>query len=201
MPPPLVSTYREQIADNLRSRILVEQLEPGTPLREVALAKEYGISRGPIRDALLQLTQEGLLEARPHRGVCVAPRPAPDVRKLLVRIRRDIEAFAVGAFIDRAGSEARTQLAENLEAFEIACTQESMPEVVALDMQFHRTLVEVADPNALLNSWLPIIVRLTLPYSRHQTLMESYQEHRAIFAAIERGDKKAATQALKRNIQ
>jgi len=59
-------TTREQIADRIRTEVLSEKIAIGTSLREQAWGTRYGVSRAPVRDALLQLTQEGLLEARPN---------------------------------------------------------------------------------------------------------------------------------------
>ena len=66
--PPVFRTIREQIADRIRADVIAGRLAEGTNLREQALAKQYGVSRAPIRDALLQLTQEGLLIAKPNCG-------------------------------------------------------------------------------------------------------------------------------------
>ena len=73
-------TIREQIADRIRADVLSGRIEPGTSLREVLLAKKYGVSRAPIRDALLQLSQEGLLVAKPNCGVKVGEAPATHCR-------------------------------------------------------------------------------------------------------------------------
>ena len=60
---PVDRTIREQVADQIRADVISGKLAGGTSLREQALAEQYGVSRAPIRDALLQLTQEGLLVA------------------------------------------------------------------------------------------------------------------------------------------
>lgn len=75
-PPPAAPQLQpralyEVLADHVRDRILSHDFKPGDPIDEVALLKEYGISRTPVREALKVLHHEGLLTARPRRGMYV----------------------------------------------------------------------------------------------------------------------------------
>ncbi|MBW3557926.1 MAG: GntR family transcriptional regulator, partial [Actinobacteria bacterium] len=67
------------IADVIRERVIDGSFPPGAQLGEVQLAEQLGVSRGPVREALQRLIQEGLLEGRPHRGVFVARLRGDDV--------------------------------------------------------------------------------------------------------------------------
>ena len=78
----------EQIASRIRTQVIANTIPEGTSLREQALAEEYGVSRAPIRDALLQLTAEGLLVAKPNCGVRVGPRIHQELQPLVVDLRR-----------------------------------------------------------------------------------------------------------------
>src|SRR6516164_6610217 len=94
----LVRSLREQVADRLRRDVLAGELVPGEHLREIELAGRFGVSRGPVRDALLQLAQEGWLVLEPHCGAKVA-RPAPEGLLPLIRAqRRAVERFAIRLF-------------------------------------------------------------------------------------------------------
>ena len=84
MKQPQLSSYTEQLTDQFRQKILSNQFAPGERLREIPIAQEYGISRGPIRDCFAQLTREGLLVSRPNPGVHVADAPSEFKRKALV---------------------------------------------------------------------------------------------------------------------
>jgi DNA-binding GntR family transcriptional regulator len=88
-----------------------------------------------------------------------------------------------------------------VEAFRRACESENFAEVVELDMAFHRLIVSMDPQDDLEVIWLPVIMQLSLPYSRHHKLMESYDEHHAIVEAIEQGQKAEAVRKLKRNIR
>jgi DNA-binding GntR family transcriptional regulator len=76
-----------------------------------------------------------------------------------------------------------------------------MSMVVEHDMAFHRSIVERVGDEGLTAIWLPVVTHMMLPYSRHRDLLESYEEHRKIFAAIREGDRSLAIERLRHNIQ
>ena len=194
-------TIREQVADRIRTDVLAGELASGEPLREQALAQRFGVSRGPVRDALLQLTQEGLLVAKPNCGVRVREAPGEQVQKLLVDIRRRIEALALRRGFDRIAGDGLPRLGAIVDAIKTACEQEDLTSLVEHDMAFHRAIVEMAEDDDLVALWLPIVVRMMLHYARHDGLMESYREHAVVLEAIRAKDRRAAVAALKENIQ
>lgn len=196
----LAATLQEQVASQLRQRILSGQLLPGTPLREQHLASEFGISRGPIRDALLNLTKEGLLLARPNVGVRVANEPSAFKRNVIVHLRREIESAAMTAWFGTKDPALLAGLDENLARYKEACAGSTLGTVVGLDMAFHRLLVESADEGSLVDLWMPVILRMYLRYSRHRDLMESYTEHAGIVRAMHAGREWEALEVLKLHI-
>jgi DNA-binding GntR family transcriptional regulator len=198
---PLVHrTIREQVAAHLRHAVLSGQLGEGEMLREEPLAQRFGVSRGPIRDALLQLTQEGLLVAEQNRGVRVR-RPDPAIRPLVVETRRKIEGFAIDKLCDDGIEDALGFFAENLKYFRSACQSGEMAEVVEHDMAFHRHIVERGGGGDLVAIWVPVVSHMMLPYSRHRDLLESYREHEAVVDALHASDKERARECLWLNIQ
>jgi len=201
MPPNvLYRTMREQIADHIRTDVLTGELAAGERLREQELATRYGVSRGPIRDALLQLTQEGILEAKPNCGVTVSHPPREEVQPLIVDLRRRIEKFALENAVANSNPRLLTALEHHIDALRTACSENDMAGIVRHDMAFHRAVVEFAG-NDMVDLWLPIVVRMLLHYTRHENLMDSHREHVAILEAIRSCDKTAAVAALERNIQ
>jgi DNA-binding GntR family transcriptional regulator len=198
---PALRTLREQIVDHLRTEVLSGSYQEGDPLREQHLAKRYGVSRGPIRDALLQLTKEGLLVAERNRGMKVKRRPSKQSRKLFVALRREIETHALREIFSSISAGDVAGWESQLEDFHQACIGGSFPDVVERDMAFHRSLVERVGDEDLIAVWLPLMTHMLLPYSRHKDLLESYEEHRAIVQAIKDRNLKAALAALVGNIQ
>ncbi len=90
------STTVERVSDALRTAVLSGELTPGTPLREVDLAERMKVSRGSVREALVRLSDEGLLRRTSFRGVEVKQLTADEIRDLFV-VRKLIELTAVDA--------------------------------------------------------------------------------------------------------
>ncbi len=175
--------------------------QAGEQLKEIPLSERFQVSRGPIRDAMLQLTQEGLLTSRPNRGARIAQTWDDTLRPLMSEVRFQIERIAAVELLKReSNEEVLVELKRNLRLFELACGDEDMPAVVQLDMDFHRTILRECGHPGLESVWLPLMGGLRLPYDRHKTLMESHTEHKAILDAIESNDEAATIEAIKRNI-
>lgn len=194
-------TLREEIVDRIRLDILSGQFESGTSLPEVLLAKRYGVSRAPIRDALLRLTQEGLLDARPNCGVKVGSRANERLQPLVVELRRTIEESALRIAFHKLTTSDLDELENSVEGLREACETRNLKAVALHDISFHRQLVSLANSAELVAIWLPIVSRMMLHYERHRDLNESFSEHSEILDAIRTGDQEAAVKALRTNIQ
>ncbi len=198
--PALYRTLTQQIVDQLRAEVLSGHLPIGTPLREKVLADRFGVSRGPIRDSLLQLTYEGLLVSKPNCGAMVGRTLCERLQPLVVTLRRQIETHALDMlFEDKI--DVVPGLEHTCEQLRMACEAEDMPAVVKHDMAFHRCIVESHGNDEMVAIWRPIVVRMMLHYMRHKDLMDSYHEHVSIVDAIRQGHQKKAICALEKNIQ
>jgi len=166
------------------------------------LAERFGVSRGPVRDALLQLAQEGWLVLEPHCGAKVAS-PAPEVLLPLIRAqRRLVEGFALRLFFkditpgDLAGWDGI------LEKMRGACERDDYPAIVLQDIALHLSFMERAGQPELFDLWLPLVARMRFAYARYyDNALEIYDEHKAIIDAFRRRDLKAAVKALETNIK
>ena len=98
--PLIACSLRDQIVEHIRNDVLRGVFADGERLNEAELAERFGVSRTPIREALQQLTCEGLLDGRRNAGVKVARRPPDSIRELVVPIRRSVEIFALKSFFD-----------------------------------------------------------------------------------------------------
>ena len=189
---PIFRSIPEQIAVRLRQEILGGVFAPGQPLREQEIAERFAISRGPIREAFRQLTEQGLLVLEPNKGVRVAPLPSLKLRPLIAELRRTIENFALEAIFER------------ITPADIARWDGILADTAGLiesDLRFHSALIQSHDDNGLMALWQPVALRMLMQYNRFDNLMDSYDEHKAILEAIRSGDKEAALTALAANIQ
>lgn len=128
----------------LRRAILDVGLKPGSALAEAELAARFRLSRTPVREALLRLAGEGLIEIRPQRGTYVARIALPRIEEALF-VREAVECAVlrrVAARADRA-AVGRT-LATIVDAQEAAMAAGGVAAVMAADARFHRALVEAA---------------------------------------------------------
>ena len=177
------------------------KFKAGEPLREIPLSQRFDVSRGPVRDAILQLTQEGLLVGQPNKGVKIADTWDDTLRPVMYDLRLKIESLAVTEFLKRNDrDEALQSLKQNLRLFELACRDEDMPSVVQLDLEFHRIILRNCGHHGLESVWLPLMGGIRLPYSRHSKLIESHAEHKAIYEAIKAGDTDRAVEAIRQNL-
>lgn len=201
---PAIEIFRtlpEQIAARLQQDILAGQLKPGAPLREVDLSERFGVSRGPVREAFRQLTQQGLLVLEPNKGVRVAQNPSVEVRPLVVQLRRTIEVFVLECIFDRITDSDIAVWANILSDIKAACEANDLNALTDHDLRFHQAIIKSHDDRDIFTLWQPIAMRMMMQYNRLDDLMESYREHKRILDAIRASDRAAAIQALSTNIQ
>jgi DNA-binding GntR family transcriptional regulator len=112
-------------------------------MREVRLATQLGVSRGPLREALQRLIQEGLLEHRRHRGVFVVRLSREDVEDIYF-IRETLELPAVLQLVRNPSEEIMASLEELVESMSSAAQDDDWVRVVQLDAEFHQRIVDGA---------------------------------------------------------
>ncbi|WP_062064952.1 GntR family transcriptional regulator [Cellvibrio sp. OA-2007] len=192
---------RDQIADQIRSDIIAGDMPPNAKLNEVALAERFGVSRGPVRDVLLQLTKEGLLVAKNNCGVSVNSVLSPELQELMIDIRTKIELHAVKSLKGKLQEADFAEIDAILDRLQDAFDNEDYTEVTKADMDFHRYLVMKAGGEELVNLWQPIILRMRMNYKRITKPVDCVNEHRAISDALRKDNIREATAALKANIR
>jgi DNA-binding GntR family transcriptional regulator len=201
----LFLSVREQIADRIRNDVLCGRFAAGERLLENKLGEEFGVSRTPIREALQQLTTEGILEGRANTGVKVAPRPTDEMCDLIVSIRRTIEAFAVRSFFADLGEADFAHWNAILKRMRTACVAKDYAAIAELDIEFHRSIVRRARQRDLEAIWTSLIGRLRSHFRETQqdnygNPLDIHAEHVQIVKAIRSGDVEAAVALLQEKI-
>ncbi|WP_049720973.1 GntR family transcriptional regulator [Gilvimarinus polysaccharolyticus] len=196
-----IISVKDQIADQLRSDIISGALAPSTKLSEQTLSERFGVSRGPIREVLLQLTKEGLLVSKNNCGVSVNSALDPSMQALMIDIRRKIETYAISTIKNSFTEEDFAQAESILARIQDAFSSEDFNEVTKADIDFHRFLVFKAGGNELVNLWYPIVLRMRMNYKRLSTPKACVEEHQAILDALRAKNVTLAKKCLMANIK
>lgn len=179
----------ESLVRSLRTDIVTGVLEPGSPLRELALAERFGVSRTPVREALTRLEGYGLVERDGRTLRVTSPDPERMLNTYNVRIALEGEAAAEAA----ENRQLRDLVAlEELIARDRALEQPDDALRIATNLEFHSALWRAAHNPVLVE--LLERLQLHLTNAPHSTLSvgdrwtESLDEHEAIVAAIDARD-------------
>jgi GntR family transcriptional regulator, gluconate operon transcriptional repressor len=198
--PTLVDT----VAEHLRGSILAGQFSPGERLYEAALARQFGISRGPIREALALLEGDGLVENEPRKGKFVR---ALDERIIdeIYSLRRALEPYAAEIIIESLNREIRDSLDEALDGIRLAAETGDRYQMARSDLAFHHRLYQLSGHRPLLRVWddivsgsLQMLVSITTPT---HPIGDSVLNHQLIIDSIASGDPERTRAILVRHIE
>ncbi len=198
------ATYASMVTERLRDSIVNGSLKPGSQLSEADLAARFGVSRGPVREALQRLIQEGLVRAEPHRGVFVPVLTESDVRDIYLA-RDALESTAVQHIIATSKSEAAAddldQLVERMAEAEAA---EDWEAVGQYDLEFHAALVAATGSERLQRMFSTVIseTRLCLGVvTAADARTDLVGEHREISTMIRKNQTEKALAVLKQHFE
>lgn len=196
-------TARARVYANLRDAIIRAELEPGRRLSENELAASLGVSRTPVREALVRLRDERLVEIVPQLGTYVSPISTRAVGDAQF-IREALECAAVRAAALRVTDEDIEGLEQNLTAQERARDAADLDAFYVLDEQLHQAICDLSGHGVWAISQrakghLNRIRRLSLPMPSY--LAEMIAEHREIVARLDDRDPDGAETALRHHLQ
>ena len=196
-------TRSEKLAADL-SRDIVEGLfPPGTRLDEHTLARHYGVSRTPVREALKRLAGLDLVEVRPRRGVVVANMTANRVNELFEALAEAEAVCARLAAVKRSEFELE-RLVGYHEAF-MAIKDDSSPDATSVANRVFHEAVYAGAHNAFLADHVMALRKRLAPFTTAQFWLEgrpakSAREHAAVLAAIHERDGNKAADSMRRHI-
>ncbi|WP_326541768.1 GntR family transcriptional regulator [Pseudorhodoferax sp.] len=192
-----------QVLERLREAILDLELVPGTVLARQALAEQFGVSQTPVREALLRLAEEGLVDVFPQHATLVSRIDLRAARQAHF-LRRSIELELVRELSLRCPDGLVEALRRQIALQQALAEAQQYGEFVAADRQFHQLLYAAADMAALVelvgrvSGHVDRLRRLHLPTAGKTASI--LRDHRAIAEAIAAGDAAAAQEALRMHL-
>lgn len=190
------------VTERLRDDIVQGTLQPGSQLSETDLARSFGVSRGPVREALQRLIQEGLLRSEPHRGVFVPVLTDEDVVDIYLA-REALESAAVRHIIATAKSPTCYQVLDaHVTAMENAEAAGDWETVGKFDLEFHTALVEATGSQRLRRMFSTVISETRLcvgVLTGAEARDDLVAEHRQICEGVRAGNAGQALDVLKQH--
>lgn len=203
---PDARTLADRVFVRLQDDIVLGVIAPGTKLGETELASRYGVSRGPLREAIRRLESRKLLERVPHVGTRVASLKVADLIEIY-RVREALEGMAARLAAENMTTQEVAGLRELLSLHE---QQQDLKEDTAYfqregDLDFHYRVIQGSHNQTLADLLIGEIYHLVRMY-RYQFSMtanrpqKALAEHRGIVEAIEAGDGDLAELLMRRHI-
>ena len=192
------------VADRLRSAITREELAPGTRLNQVRLAEQLGVSRMPIRAAIVELSAEGLIETLPTGGARVRRLTSQDLLDVY-DVRTGLEVQAVRHLAEEGSSSRITSIGLSLDHHRPLVAGYDTSQLLDLDCEFHTAILEATGNPYFLKAMRPvwsIVERAMFGILSLSHLAEvAWQEHEAIYAAIQQQRPEQAAELVRAHLQ
>lgn len=176
-------------------------INPGDQLRQVEIARRYGVSATPVREALRLLEADGMIEYTAHRGATVRDY-TPQMASDLYRMRAEMEALAVRVAMERMTPEVLEGIRAANTALLAAADDATPAELSRLNKALHFAIYEATSPvmvECIEMLWSRFTPNVTL-WSVHDFSTALRHDHESIIASIEAGDADAASDAMREHI-
>ena len=192
-------TLRENVADEIRMKILNGDMKPGDKIIEQELASEFGISRGPVREALRQLEQEGMVEYSRNVGCSVRHIGMDDVYEIYY-MRANYEMMAVRLYNAPFPQETIEKMEQVLEQMK-QLHKEEYRKVFELDNEFHEAILDLVSFKRLKKAWEDlnygnIVTGYNMEIDSEQVIKRQYLIHEKLLNACKTGTPAQVEQAI-----
>ncbi|MBA4422001.1 MAG: hypothetical protein C0390_02725 [Syntrophus sp. (in: bacteria)] len=192
------------VYEALKSKILAQEYLPGMQLKEMQISKELGLTRTPVREAIIRLEREGLVKTFYNRGAFVMVFSKREIEDLF-EVREALEIKALYLATRRASRD-------DIDTIETALNQRELlikKGVATVDfrdagLDFHLGLIKLSKNERLISTWQTMQSQLSLVRVTSTTIKSRYltafEEHKKILALVGNGDFKRAEKLLKRHL-
>ncbi|TDE46484.1 GntR family transcriptional regulator [Nonomuraea mesophila] len=196
-------SLREQVAHALRAALVTGEMRPGVVYSAPVLAAQFGVSATPVREAMLDLAKEGLVEAVRNKGFRVTELSDRDLDEL-TEIRQLIEVPTVARLADSARAEEFERLRPVAEEIVSASERGDLLAYIDADLRFHVELLALCGNAHLVSVVRDLRTRARLyglsQLSERGALADSAREHLALLDALKSGDAAAVRQIMEEHI-
>jgi DNA-binding GntR family transcriptional regulator len=195
-------TLKDLVAASLRKAILYGDIKPGQQLKQETIASQLGISRMPVREALSQLENEGLIKNIPYKGCTVCTFTAADIKEIY-QIRKVLESYATELATQNMAPDDIAKLEDLMLKLKNCIENDDIDSYAAWDQQFHNTIFEKSANHRLYNFIKTIwqSFPMYLAYSIPKRISRSFEEQSRILEAIREGNAAKAAQLAGRQIE
>lgn len=193
-----VNSISEHIYTILKKEILSGELQPGTRLLVLEIAKKFEVSQAPVREALERLKQAGFIIGVPNKGSIVSNISAKEIRDIFV-LREIIEGFAVRQSMLSLTDDDYLYLEGVIKEMEHAHAQNDLLHILELDMEFHGFFYKRCDNQAILELWNHMkmkVMRFMAISNRHFSTDALAEWHLRLIHVLRSGDADEAEQAF-----
>jgi DNA-binding GntR family transcriptional regulator len=197
------SVFREGIRDQLIEDILSGRLPPGTRIVETRVAQRFGVSQGPVREALRDLELFGFVVCSPFRGTQVREVSTEDLLEIYP-VRAALEGVAGAAAALRIDDATLLELENLIATMREAAARGDQRAHVAADEAFHHTVIKAAGNRMLEHVWQSMRLSITTCVTHsvtHRSLHEIADRHIVVLQALRARDPKLAEAAIRRHIE
>lgn len=196
----------KQLEKELRIRIISQDIEKGTVLSENQIAKEYEVSRSPVREALRTLQIEKLIKLE-RMGIVVAGVSIKDIEEMY-DIRLMIESFVMNRVLEKENELLVNELKKILGMMEVAVKYKDIDEFSLQDIRFHEAIIRSIEHQQITIVWeqlkpvMECLIILSMRY-REMTQFDDFervlQNHALMIEAVETKDEQVISQAFSQN--
>lgn len=194
-------SLRQQVATMLRKDILRGKYLPGDRIIEAEIASSLNISRGPVREAIRQLEEEGLVVYSNNKGCTVTTLEPQDAWEIYL-LRADLECLALALCNGKLGEEALEEMEQCIQNMEEASKNNNLAEIVEQDHHFHSLICKASKNKRLLKLWSSLnnasyAIFLTVIANKVGSLTEMASKHRKVLEKLRTGQYEKASAGVK----